>query len=200
MKNLIKTVFMPGAVFALFVLGVVGDLSAQRSASPGNDVDSKKEDARDAQGSAEKMTRKEKLAWVEEKVGEAYQVQSRVRSMLEQARKEKDSIKISCLADKLTQIEVDIQGIEDRRSAFDEALSSGDEANTEQQFTVLQIYISRVQNLMTEAEKCVGESDVVIGESETTVTVDEDITVEDPSDNTIIIIGIDQPIQMSGFY
>ena len=201
MRQLSKKILVPAAVAALLVLGAMGDVSAQGSgpavAGGGDQADGD----RAAMPAADKMTRREKISWVEEQVGQAYQVRSRVQSLLDQARKEKDSIKISCLADKLTQLEVNLQGIEERRSAFDEALSGNDNANVEQQFTVLQIYISRIQSLMAEAENCVGEGDVVVGESETIVTIDEDITVEDPTNpSDVEQIGIDQPVQASAFY
>ncbi len=201
MRELSKKILVPAAVAALLVLGAMGDVSAQGSgpavAGGGDQADGD----RAAMPAADKMTRREKISWVEEQVGQAYQVRSRVQSLLDQARKEKDSIKISCLADKLTQLEVNLQGIEERRSAFDEALSGNDNANVEQQFTVLQIYISRIQSLMAEAENCVGEGDVVVGESETIVTIDEDITVEDPTNpSDVEQIGIDQPVQASAFY
>jgi hypothetical protein len=201
MIELRKRILVPAAVAALLVLGAMGDVSAQGSGPAVTGGGEQADGDRAAMPAADKMTRKEKISWVEEQVGQAYQVRSRVQSLLDQARKEKDSIKISCLADKLTQLEVNLQGIEERRSAFDEALSGNDNANVEQQFTVLQIYISRVQSLMAEAENCVGEGDVVVGESETIVSIDEDITVEDPTNpSDVEQIGIDQPVQASAYY
>jgi hypothetical protein len=201
MKDFPKRALFLIAAAALFVVAMMGDVSAQGTAAGVGAREAARDDGGGAQAAPDKLTRKQKISWVEERVGEAYQVRSRVQSMLDQARKEKDTIKISCLADKLTQLEVNLQGIEERRSAFDEALSGGDEANIEQQFTVLQIYLSRIQSLMAESENCVGEGDVVVGESETTVTIDEDITVDDPSNpSDVEQIAIDQPVQASAYY
>jgi len=200
MKKTLMRILSPCAVGALLVLGTMGDVSAQgsSSAAAGPSEGARGDDS--AMGAPVSMTRQEKIEWVESQVGQAYQIRGRVQSMLDQSRKEKDSIKISCLTDKLTQLEVNLQGVEERRSAFDEALSGNDSANIDQQFTVLQIYVTRVQSLMSEADNCVGEGDVVVGESETIVTVDENITVEDPTDPTEMQIGVDQPVQASAYY
>jgi hypothetical protein len=200
MKKHLTRILLPCAAGALLLLGTMGDASAQESTGAAGKNSADEQGGSGATGASANMTRQEKVEWVEAQVGQAYQIRGRVQSMLDQSRKEKDSIKISCLTDKLTQLEVNLQGVEERRSAFDEALSGGDSANIEQQFTVLQIYITRVQSLMSEAENCVGEGDVVVGESETIVTVDENITVEDPTDPTEMQIGIDQPVQASAYY
>jgi hypothetical protein len=190
-----KRISVLGGVAALSVLGVLGDVSAQRGAPAAGETGTET-----GAENEKPMTREEKRAWVEQKTADAYKIHSRVRSMLEQARKEKDTIKIACLTDKLTQIEVNLEGLEDRRPAFNEALAGGDEAGAEHQLTLLRIYVSRIENLMAEAESCVGEGDVVVGESENSVTIDDDITLEDPTEPVDIGIGIDQPIQASAFY
>jgi hypothetical protein len=176
---------------------VLSDVSAQK-ATPATE-----ETGLGRQGDSageEKMTREQKVAWVEEQVSTAQQIYKRVEAMLAQAKKEKDPIKISCLEDKLTQLEVNMQGVEERRMLFEEALSGGDAGDADQQFTILGIYISRVQSLMAEAENCIGEGDVVIGESDTVLTIDDDITGEDPTEPVDWQIGIDQPVQASGYY
>ena len=140
------------------------------------------------------------IAWVDEQMGVARGIYRRVQNMLDRARKEKDTLKITCLDDKLTQIHVNLQGIEERKSALEVAVKGGDTSTANQQFTILKIYVSRIQGLMAEAENCIGDSDVVIGETETIVTIDDDITVVDPSETPSIDVGIEQPPHASGFY
>jgi hypothetical protein len=182
---------------ALVVCGVLSDVSAQRSAP----VAAEKRVGRNGDPADDaKMTREQKIAWVEDQVASAQQVYRRVESMLEQAKKEKDSIKITCLQDKLTQLEVNLQGVEERRMLFEESLSNGDAIGSEQQFTILRIYVARVQSLMAEAENCVGEGDVVIGESDTILTIDQDVTGEDPTEPIDWQVGIDQPVHASAFF
>jgi hypothetical protein len=197
MRGFSRRSFVIVAAAAIVVSSVLNDVSAQKS-TPADDGTVLGRDG-DPSGE-EKMTREQKIAWVEEQVSSAQHVYKRVETMLEQAKKEKDSIKISCLQDKLTQLEVNLQGVEERRMLFEDAVSSGDAVGAEQQFTILRIYISRVQSLMAEAENCIGEGDVVIGESDTVLTIDDDITDEDPTEPVDWQIGVDQPVHASGYF
>lgn len=145
----------------------------------------------------------DRMEWVKQQMDVSKTVFRRVQNMLDRARREKDTIKITCLDDKLTQIHVNIRGMEEREAALRAATETNDDSTSEQQFTVLKIYVSRIQSLWSEAENCIGESDVVIGNSETTVTVDEDITVEDPTNEGQDIyqqIGTEQIPHASGYY
>jgi hypothetical protein len=183
------------ALTALAVtVSLYGDAGAQGVATPGApEVDV-------TVGADSSMSGAQQIAWVEEQMGVARGIYRRVQNMLDGARKEKDTLKITCLDDKLTQIHVNLQGVEERKSALEIAVRGGDSSTANQQFTILKIYISRIQGLMAEAENCIGDSDVVIGETETIVTIDDDITVEDPTETPDIEIGIDQPVHASGFY
>jgi hypothetical protein len=197
MWGISQKVLMVGATAVAVAAGLLSDVSAQKT-TPAAD-----EAGPGAGGSLigeEKMTREQKIAWVEEQVAAAQAIYQRVESMLEQANKEKDSIKISCLQDKLTQLEVNLQGVEERRMLFEDALSRGDGADADQQFTILRIYISRVQSLMAEAENCIGEGDVVLGDADTVLTIDDDITREDPTEPVDWQVGIDQPVHASGYF
>jgi len=197
MRGLKKRHLDIGTAVAVLLSSAWSDVAAQKATPTADDTSAG--GAGDSFGE-EKMTREQKIAWVEEQVAAAQQIYKRVESMLAQAKKEKDSIKISCLEDKLTQLEVNLQGVEERRMLFDEALANGDAAGAEQQFTIIRIYISRVQSLMAEAENCVGEGDIVLGESDTTLTIDDDITGEDPTEPVDWQIGVDQPVHASGYY
>lgn len=185
--------FVAAGAVAL-VSGALGDVSAQKGSGRPDDP------AERAQNDETLMSRGEKIAWVEEQIEAAQRIYQRVQAMLEQARKEKDTIKITCLTDKLTQLEVNLQGIEERRMAFEDALSAGDSASADQQFTILKIYVSRIQSLMAEAENCIGEGDVVVGGSDVSLTIDDDITSEDPTITIDWQIGIDQPVHASAYF
>jgi len=181
------------AVVAVSV-SLYGDLGAQGVADPGTpEVDLTLDTNQNLSGA-------QMVAWVDEQLGVVQGIYRRVQNMLDRARKEKDTLKITCLDDKLTQIHVNLQGIEERKSALEVAVQGGDTSTANQQFTILKIYVSRIQGLMAEAENCIGDTDVVIGETETIVEVDDDITIEDPSDSPEIEIGIDQPVHASGYY
>jgi hypothetical protein len=184
--------------FAVSVVAVTaslyGDVGAQGTTDPGPPQVDVTVDTQQSLSGAQM------IAWVDEQMGVARGIYRRVQNMLDRARKEKDTLKITCLDDKLTQIHVNLQGIEERKSALEVAVKGGDTSTANQQFTILKIYVSRIQGLMAEAENCIGDSDVVIGETETIVTIDDDITVEDPSETPDVDVGIDQPPHASGFY
>jgi hypothetical protein len=124
-----------------------------------------------------------------------------IQGLLDQAKKEKDILKITCLDDKLTQTFVNLRGIEDRTQELRVAVSGGDTSTANHQFAILKIYISRIQSLKTEAESCLGEVDVVLGDTKTILTIDGNIAAQDPfgevsPDN----VGVDQPPLASGFF
>jgi hypothetical protein len=148
------------------------------------------------------MPGQDQITWVESNMGTAKTISYHVQNMLDQARKEKDTIKITCLDDKLTQIRVNLKGIEGRAQSLKTAVQANDATSANQQFTILRIYFSRIEGLKAEAENCLGEVDVVLGETETTMTIDDDITANDPSEDisTFIDTGLDPMPHASGYY
>jgi len=189
-----KKVLYLASVGFLVCFALIGDVGAQESYGSG---------ASDINLEIEKPDSQyvgDKIAWVNEQMVKAKGIYRRVQNMLDRARQEKDSVKIDCLDDKLTQIHVNIRGIEERKGALEISINAGDNATAEQQFTILKIYIARINGLMGEAEGCLGDTDVVIGESETVVTIDEHITVEDPSETADVFEGTEQPPHASGYF
>ena len=118
------------------------------------------------------------LEWVREQTVLAKQVFDRVKIMLDQARQEKDTLKITCLDDKFTQIHVSLRGIEDRTTGLELSIKSGDMNAANQNMSILKIYFSRIYGLNSEAENCLGDTDVVLGNTETSTSLnaDENIT------------------------
>ena len=129
------------------------------------------------------MTPQAQLKWVEDQMASAKSVSYRVQGMLDQARKEKDILRITCINDKLTQIHVNLRGIEERLLSLRASVNGGDSASANQQFAILKIYISRIQGLRGEAENCIGEVDVVLGQTETLLEISDDITLNTPEDS-----------------
>ncbi len=187
-----KPVFwLASALLLVAVTGILAGVRAQERTGDGENG---------LGGGMNNMSGQQKLAWIEAKTEAARGIVSKVQAMLDQARKDKDILRITCINDKLTQIRVNIGGIEERTLALRLAVDSGDPTVANHQFEILRIYISRVQGLKAEAENCLGEVDVVLGATETEVTIDDSITEEDPSDDEIPDIAIDQVIQASGFF
>jgi hypothetical protein len=155
----------------------------------------------------------EKLAWVERMLPVTRQVYTAIRAMLSQAEEERDTLKITCLDDKLNQVRVSLTGVEDRTASLRAALSSGRTVEVDQNFSILKIYVARILGLRSEAETCLGEADVVLGNTSTATSVDDKITTADPSTGDvpqleggassaggIPEIEVDPPEHASGFF
>ena len=180
---------------ALVVTSVFGDVRAQDQGGGGDlalDVTVRTD---------ESMSGPEQIEWVKNKTENARSIANRVQNLLDQARKEKDTLKIDCLDDKLTQIRVNLAGVEERTVSLELAVKAGDTVTANQQFTILKIYIAKIDGLAAEAESCVGDIDVLLGQTETTVEIDDDITPSDPSQNPPVpdIIDPDPYPPASGF-
>ena len=95
-----------------------------------------------------------------------------VRRQLEEARAARDVVKVQCLNDKLTQLDVAIRSARDRYSAFMVAVDRGDIERARHEFMVLQVLRDRGQELVAEAAQCIGEETGFAGESRLTVEID----------------------------
>lgn len=183
------------AVFALALLSMFSGVQAQERESGDVDLDvTVRED--------NTMSGPEQLAWVESNTENAKRTAFRVQSMLDGARREKDALKITCLDDKLTQIHVNLRGVEERTVVLKASVKANDASTANQQFSILSIYLGRIDGLRVEAETCLGEVDMVLGETETIVTIDDDITLEDPAEDIIIVddVGVEPTPHASGYY
>jgi len=175
MLNRKKKMGLSGRVFVLFVAaslicadGVFSSVQAQDNASQNLDVTVQVE---------EDVPPASQLNWVQEQTVLVKQVFDRVKMMLDQARQEKDTLKITCLDDKFTQIHVSLRGVEERTRSLEISLKSGDVTTANQNFSILKIYISRIFGLNSEAENCLGESDVVLGKTETSTSISGDAAI-----------------------
>jgi hypothetical protein len=104
-----------------------------------------------------------------------------VRRQLSKAREDKDVVKVLCLNDKLTQIDVAVRSAQDRLGSLRAAVSRSDTDRSKHEFTILQVLKDRVRELVTEANQCIGEEIGFVGESHVTVEIDPNIPDTDPS-------------------
>jgi hypothetical protein len=95
-----------------------------------------------------------------------------VRRQLEEARAARDVVKVQCLNDKLTQLDVAIRSARDRYASFMVAVDRGDTERARHEFTVLQVLRDRGQELVAEAAQCIGEETGFMGESRLTVEIE----------------------------
>lgn len=144
----------------------------------------------------------EQIQWVQAKNIECKAIQDRVENLLTSAKEEKETIKITCLEDKVAQISAGMRGIEERTASLRSAHDAGRTEEANQHFSIVKIYLSRIAGLGAEADNCLGETDIVLGKTETIVTIDGDTDV-DPSRDYTESVDIVDPSELdhaSGYY
>jgi hypothetical protein len=99
----------------------------------------------------------------------------RIQSLQEQARKQKDIIRLNCLADKLVQAKVNLNIADQAIVAVQEAVNRKDEAGSLHEFTRVTIVHQKAQVLGAEAEACVGEDLSFVGATKVEVEESPDL-------------------------
>ena len=108
------------------------------------------------------------------------QVGARIQALVEQARQQKDIIKINCLADKLVQVKASLNVADKSFATMQEAISRQDEGASFHEYTRITIVNQNVQVLASEAEACVGEDLSYVGATRVDVDV-EGVPTGDPT-------------------
>lgn len=93
----------------------------------------------------------------------------RITSMLEEARREADIIRVTCLNDKLTQVNANMRTAQARMAAF-EVATDPDQRNHEA--TVLSVLGQKFQALDLEANRCVGQDIYDTGSTKVQTEID----------------------------
>jgi len=93
----------------------------------------------------------------------------RVSNMLNEARKESDIIRITCLNDKLTQINANLRNAQQRLAALSDAT---DRESRNHEYTVLMVLKQKFKTLDQEAGQCVGQDIYEIGHTQVTTEID----------------------------
>lgn len=107
---------------------------------------------RRAQLSAEQQrTRSEEL------VQQADTLSRRVLTMLDEARRERDIIRVTCLNDKLDQINALRQSLGDRVGQLRDALQARNTSAANHEYTVITVLGQRYTTLEQEANQCIGQ-------------------------------------------
>jgi hypothetical protein len=102
-----------------------------------------------------------------------------IQSQSEQAKRDKDVIRLNCLLDKLTQVRVNSSILDQSLQALQEAVSRRDEGSQLHEYTRVTIINQKAQVLRTEADACVGAETNYIGATKVLVEVPQGIS-DDP--------------------
>jgi hypothetical protein len=107
------------------------------------------------------------------------QISRRVMAMLDEARRERDIIRVTCLNDKLTQINAHRRTLESRRNNLQEAVDTADDSRRNHEFTVITVLSQHFRTLEQEANSCIGQDIFETGTTRVVTDIDPDVPEED---------------------
>lgn len=128
----------------------------------------------------QQLTPQQQLRSASRTVEEMQVTRRSVSQMLDRANQERDIIKVNCLNDKLTQIDVAIRSAREHVDLLQTAVSVSNDNQRNHEYSLVLIYQQRVRGLDVEARQCVGEEAAGFGEgTEIGVRVSTTIPTED---------------------
>jgi hypothetical protein len=105
-----------------------------------------------------------------------------VRRQLDHAREQRDVVKVLCLNDKLTQIDVALRSVRERVQALGASADREEVERVRHEFTVVQVLRDRIRALVQESNLCIGEEMGMVGDAKVTVEIDPSLPGDDPTD------------------
>lgn len=123
----------------------------------------------------------EQLAEAERIGARANQTSRRVQQMLDEARRERDILRVTCLNDKLTQINANVRTATTRAESLREAVQMNDDGRRDHEFTVLTVLGQKFRTLEQEANQCIGQDIFDTGTTRVETSIDPATPNEDAS-------------------
>ncbi|MFK7990752.1 MAG: hypothetical protein AB8I08_32325 [Sandaracinaceae bacterium] len=128
----------------------------------------------------------EQMAEATQIVDRGEQISRRVMNMLDEARRERDIIRVTCLNDKLTQINAHRRTLESRQANLSEANTTGDGERRNHEFTVISVIGQHFRTLESEAGSCIGQDLFETGTTRVVTDIDpatpeENLAVQEPA-------------------
>jgi TPP-dependent 2-oxoacid decarboxylase len=152
------------------LVGVIGSGLALAQGEAGGELDAT------VGGRVATLTAEEQAEKARSIVDKGEKLSKRVSNMLNEARKEADIIRITCLNDKLTQINANLRNAKKRLEAL---LGAVDPKAASHEYTVLTVIQQKFQTLEQEANQCVGQDIYEIGATEVTTEIDPSMVPDD---------------------
>ena len=118
------------------------------------------------------LSPQEMVAQAREYRGRLDQIQKTVQALADQARKQRDVIRLNCLVDKLAQLKANTGIADDAVRALDEAAAKRDEGAAMHEYTRVTIVHQKAQVLGSEAQACIGEDLTYVGATRVDVEVE----------------------------
>ena len=91
---------------------------------------------------------------------------------LQSAKRDSDIIRATCLDDKLTQCNANLQNMKRRQAALDEAIADGDSGRANHESTVIGVMSQKFKALAQAANQCVGQDLFDTGDTQNRSEVD----------------------------
>jgi hypothetical protein len=126
------------------------------------------------------LSAEEQLAEAQQTERRGLEISRRVSAMLDEARRENDIIRVTCLNDKLTQINANLRTLEARLQNLRDAIDAGDTGRRNHEFTVTTVLAQNFNVLENEANACIGQDIFETGATRVVTTIDPETPEEDP--------------------
>ncbi|MEQ8459932.1 MAG: hypothetical protein RL885_28935 [Planctomycetota bacterium] len=139
------------------------------------------------------LSPQEQLAEAERLEERGTQISRRVLAMLDEARRERDIIRVTCLNDKLTQINARLRQLQSRKETLEEAINIRDGERRNHEFTVITVIGQAFRTLEQEANSCIGQDIFETGTTRVVTDIDpgtpeEDLVIQDPGPPSVPFI------------
>ncbi|MCX7943986.1 MAG: hypothetical protein N2746_05695 [Deltaproteobacteria bacterium] len=128
-----------------------------------------------------KLTDKEMLQKSQENLKKMRNIYKDILSLLDDARREKDIVKVNCINENLTAIKALLKIAEQSDVALQEAVIKKDEVVAQHEFEKVEIAYQKAKALYQEANACAGKISMTPGETKVEVEEPKDITERDPT-------------------
>jgi hypothetical protein len=162
--------------FVVLLLSVGGTVIAQDSAVPPSTNQAEVEVRQQAELSPE-----EQVTQAESIHQRGVNLSRRVSASLDESRREKDIIRVTCLNDKLTQVNANLRTVEQRLGSLGESAQGGDASRRNHEFTVLTVLGQKFDVLEQEANQCLGQDIFETGATRIVTTIDPSTPTDDPT-------------------
>lgn len=174
----------PSLVSVLAALAALGGVALAQQAGQANQT--AQQPPAEAGGSVEvkaraQLTGPEQLAEAEKVDKKANQISRRIQAMLAQARRDKDIIRVTCLNDKLTQVDANLRTLQERIGNLQAAVQSSDTDRRDHEYTVITVLAQKFTVLEQEANQCVGQDIFETGATRVVTQISPTTPEENPN-------------------
>ena len=131
------------------------------------------------------LSPQDQLAEAQRIAQRAQTISRRIQSMLDQARRDKDIVRVTCLDDKLSQVNARVGMLSSRIERLESYVTSGNVEAANHEFTVVTVIDQKLRSLEQEANQCIGQDAFETGATRVEVDVEPGTPDEQPERLTL---------------